>query len=673
MPHVTELHGDRLVDDYHWLRDREDPRVRALLEEENRYTAERMRPTEDLQRRLFAEMKGRIQETDQSVPVKDGPFWYYSRNVEGLQYAIHARKPTLESAEQVLLDENALAEGHPYFELLAYDPSPDQTLLAYATDTTGNEVYTLVVKDLATGKLLPDRIEQVSSSFEWSEDGTTLFYTRMDAAHRPNRLFRHRLGSDPQKDVLLYEEKDEAFFLYLSKTRSKRYLVMHASSITQDEYHVLAADDPTGAFRVIQPRTAGLEYDLGHHGDHFYFVTNHQAVNFRLCRAPVDTPGLEHWEEVIPHRPEVKLEQVDLFAGHMLISMREGGMTTIHVRDLATGEQHRVAFDEPVYTAWLGENPRFAQTTFRLVYSSMTTPRTVYDYHPDQRRLELKKRQPVLGGYDPADYVTRRIQARAPDGTPVPVSMVMRRDLPAGPHPTYLLGYGAYGDPYDPTFSSIRLSLLDRGFVVAIAHVRGGGELGRPWYDAGRLANKPNTFSDFIACAEKLIADGVTAPERLAIGGGSAGGLLIGAVLNMRPDLFAAAVADVPFVDVINTMLDRSIPLTVTEYEEWGNPNTEADYRVMRSYSPYDNVRAQAYPPLLVTAGWNDPRVQYWEPAKWVQKLRAAKTDSNPILLKTNLDAGHAGASGRYDYLKELAFEYAFLLDRFGRGGEPGP
>ena len=671
MPHTTELHGDRLVDEYHWLRDRQDPRVRAHLEAENRHTQEKMRHTQALQASLFVEMKGRIQETDQSVPVKDGPFWYYSRNVEGLQYAIHCRR-LRKDQEQVLLDENELARGSAYFELLAYDPSPDHTLLAYAVDKAGDEVYTLFVKDLASGRLLPDRIERVASSFEWSEDGAFVFYTRMDEAHRPNRLFRHRLGSDPSEDVLIYEERDEAFFLYLSKTRSKRYLVMHASSISRDEYHVLEADQPTGRFRVVQPRTKDLEYDLDHHGTHFYFVTNHQAVNFRLCRAPVESPGLENWEEVLAHQPQVKIEQVDLFAKHMLISLREGGLSTIHVRDLRSGQQHRVDFEEPVYTVWLGENPTFETTSFRLVYSSLTTPRTVFDYHLADRRLELKKRQPVLGGYDPAAYVSRRVEAQAPDGTQIPISMVQRRDLPKGPQPTYLVGYGAYGSPYDPTFSSIRLSLLDRGFVFAIAHVRGGGELGRPWYDAGRLANKPNTFTDFIACAQGLIAAGVTSADKLAIGGGSAGGLLIGAVLNMRPGLFATAVADVPFVDVINTMLDRSIPLTVTEYDEWGDPKQAEAYRVMRSYSPYDNVSAQAYPPMLVTAGWNDPRVQYWEPAKWVQRLRDRKTDANPILFKVNLDAGHAGASGRYDYLKELAFEYAFLFDQLGVGASPG-
>ncbi len=666
MPHRVTLHGQTWNDEYHWLRRRDDPRVRAWLERENHHTAAATAHSATLRKRLFAEMRGRIQETDSSVPVRDGPYRYYSRTVQGLQYPIHCRRPAAGGAEQVLIDENALAADAVYFDLGAYAPSPDHRLLAYTVDDSGDEVYALRVLDLDSGRLLDDAIADTAGDFEWAEDGRTLFYTRMDAAHRPNRLYRHRLGSDPAADPLVLREDDQAFHLYIGKTRSRRYLVLHAASISADEFHVLEADRPAGRFRVVQPRRPGLEYELDHHGDHFYLVTNHRATNFRLVRAPVAAPGLEHWQEVIAHRPQAQLVAVDLFCDHMLIQSRQDGLTAIQVRELASGATHRVAFAEPAHTAWMGDNPEFDSRDFQLIYSSLTTPRTVYRYHPDARRLERLKRQPVQGGYEPAAYETLRLSAQAPDGTAVPISLVRRRDATAGPRPTYLVGYGAYGDAYEPLFSTDRLSLLDRGLAVAIAHVRGGGELGRPWYDAGRLLNKRNTFTDFIACAEHLIDRGLTASDRLAIGGGSAGGLLIGAVLNMRPELFAAAVADVPFVDVIHTMLDDSLPLTVTEYDEWGDPHRPEVFALMCTYSPYDNVRAQAYPPLLVTAGWNDPRVQYWEPAKWVARLRAHQEGDAPLLLKTNLEAGHAGASGRYDYLEEIAFEYAFVLDQLG-------
>ncbi len=668
MPHETEIHGEVRIDEYHWLRERGTPQVIAHLEAENRHTAGKMKHTEALQASLFEEMKGRIQETDSTVPVKHGGYYYYSRTVEGLQYPIHCRKKgSLETEEEILIDENELAEGHEYFQLAAYDPSPDHSLVAYSVDTSGSEKYALYVKDLTTGELLPDRLVDVTAGFEWAEDDQTLFYTRMDAAHRPDRLLRHRLGTDTKDDALVFHEPDESYYLYIGKTRSKKYLLLHLSSISSDEFHFLPADRPAGEFRMLQQRRKDLEYSVDHHGDYFYIVTNHQARNFRLVKAPVDNPDIEHWEEVIPHRPDTRLHDVDLFADHMVVSLREQGMTTIHIHDPASGSSHQVSFPEPVYTVWPGDNPEFDSRSVRIVYTSLTTPRSVYDYHVAEKRLELKKRQPVLGGYDPALYETSRVLALAPDGTRVPISLVHRKGLERnGSNPTYLAGYGSYGYPYDPTFSSNRLSLIDRGFVFAIAHVRGGGDLGRPWYEAGKLLAKKNTFSDFIACAERLIAEGYTSPERLAIAGGSAGGLLIGAVLNMRPDLFFAAVADVPFVDVINTMLDTSIPLTVTEFDEWGDPREKKYYDYMKSYSPYDNVTAQAYPHLLVLAGLNDPRVQYWEPAKWVARLRAKRTDNNLLLLKTNMDAGHAGASGRYDYLRELAFEYAFVLDRSG-------
>ena len=668
MPHETKLHGDLRIDPYYWLRERDNPAVLAHLKAENDHTRAQMKPTEALQQQLFEEMKGRIQETDLSVPVLDGTYYYYSRTQEGQQYPIHCRKHgSLEAPEEVLLDENELAKGYEYFDLAAFAPSPDHNLLAFAVDLSGDELHSLRFKNLKTGEYLPDELVQVAGDFEWAEDNRSLFYTKKDAAQRPNRLYRHKLGDSVDADPLVYQEDDESFFLFISKTRSRRFLLLHLSSITSDEFRILRADDPEGTFELMQVRKKNFEYDLDHHGEHFYIVTNYQAKNFRLMKTPQADPGLDNWEEVIPHRPEIKLDSVDMFADYMVLQLREQGMTTLHITALSDQTSHQIQFPELVYTAWLGDNPSFETKRLRLAYSSLVTPRTVYDYHIEEQRLELLKRTPVLGGYDSSAYSTERIHATAEDGTQIPISVVYKKGLVRdGKAPAYLVGYGAYGDPYDPIFSSIRLSLIDRGIVVAIAHVRGGSERGRPWYEAGKLKNKINTFKDFIACAQYLIAEGYTARTGLSISGGSAGGLLIGAVLNMQPDLFSAAVADVPFVDVINTMLDTSIPLTVTEFDEWGNPQKKEDYLTMKVYSPYDNVRAQAFPPLLVTAGLNDPRVQYWEPAKWVAKLRALKTDDNTLLLKINMDAGHAGASGRYDYLKEFAFEYAFVLSQLG-------
>ena len=666
--HVDERHGERVEDPYHWLRDdsRKAPEVLDYLRAENAYTEAVLEPTEPLQKRLFDEMVARIQETDSSVPERDGEHFYYRRTEQGRQYRIYCRKTdSLDADEELLLDANVLAEGHEYFQLGVFKPSPDHELLAYSVDTDGGERYTIFIKNLRTGELLSDRIPDTYYSLEWANDNRTIFYNKVDAAHRPYQLCRHVLGTDPDEDVVVYEETDESFFLSLNKTKSQRYLMLSLGSNNTTEAHFLDADEPTGPFRLIQPRQHKMEYYVGHWRDRFYIMTNDQAINFKLVEAPVADPSKQQWKDVIPHRPEVKLEDVQIFADHMAVLERESGLHGVRVVELPGWRQHEIEFPEPVYTVHLAANPQFATTQLRFIYESLVTPASVFDYDMNERSRELKKEEPVLGGYDKADYRTERLFARAPDGTRVPISLVCRRGVEReGKNPLLLYAYGSYGASTDPTFASSRLSLVDRGFVFAIAHVRGGGDLGRPWYEDGKLLNKRNTFTDFIACAEHLIAEGYTSPRRLAIRGGSAGGLLMGAVVNMRPDLFRAVVAKVPFVDIMNTMLDPTIPLTVIEWEEWGDPRRREYYDYMRSYSPYDNVAARDYPDMLVTSGLNDPRVAYWEPAKWVARLRATKTGDSLLLLKTNLDAGHAGPSGRYDSLKELALDYAFILDR---------
>ncbi len=673
-PKTRTLHGETRTDDYFWLRDRNDPDTIPYLEAENRYTAAMMKHTEELQAKLYQEILGRIKETDLSVPEKIDDYYYYSRTEEGLQYPILCRKKgSLNGEEEVLLDENALAAGHKYFRVGASKPSPDHKLLAYSSDTDGSETYTLFVKDLRTGQLLKDRIPNTYYGLEWANDNATLFYTTLDPAKRPYRLHRHKLGTDPQQDDLIYQENDEMFYLQVSKTRSRRFLLLSLDSKTTSEVRYLEADRPAGEFRMIHPRRQDMEYAVEHHGDRFFIVTNENAKNFKLMEAPVARPARQNWKEVIPHRASVKLDRVDAFQNHLVIHERENGLRKISVRNmtsnLANQETHAVEFPEPVYTVTGGGNPEFNTTLFRFTYTSLVTPRSVFDYDMNTRQRDLKKQYEVLGGYDPSLYQSERIFAKASDGSMVPISMVYRKGMThSGKNPLLLYGYGSYGVSTEPAFSSDRLSLLDRGFVYAIAHIRGGGEMGRPWYEDGKLLRKKNTFTDFIACAEHLIAQKYTASGRLAIFGGSAGGLLMGAVTNMRPDLFQVVVAKVPFVDVINTMLDESIPLTVTEFEEWGNPKDRQYYDYIKSYSPYDNVEAKAYPNLLVTTGLNDPRVAYWEPAKWTAKLRKLKKDDNRLLLKTNLGAGHGGASGRYERLKETAFEYAFILDRLEIG-----
>jgi len=668
--HREQRHGAEVADNYHWLRDREDPRVESYLREENDYAESMMAHTERLQQTLFDEILGRIQEDDSSVPVANGAFFYYGRTEEGKPYAIHCRKPREGGDEQLLLDENALAEGESYFQLGASKISPDHSLLAYAFDTSGDEKYRLRVVRLADGEVL-DEIPECAGQVQWALDGETLFYTTLDDAHRPWRLHRHRLGEDAAADPIVFEEPDGACFVAIDRTKDRRFLLLHIDSNDTSEVRYLAADEPQGEFRTIEPRRKKIEYGVEHHGGFFYILTNDDAVNFKLVRAPVATPGRSHWGEVVAHDPQVKLDAIEVFVDHLVLAERRDGMRGVRVLELPSLASHRIEFPEPVYTVSVHRTPEFESSMLRFSYTSLVTPSSVYDYDLRTRERELRKRQPVKGGYDPGRYASERVEAMAADGTPVPISLVYRRDLRQdGGQPLMLYGYGAYGISIDPTFDSSRLSLLDRGMVYAIAHVRGGGEMGRPWYEAGKLRHKRNSFTDFITAAEHLIEQGYAAAGSLAMRGGSAGGLLMGAVINMRPDLPQAVVAKVPFVDVVNTMSDETIPLTVIEWDEWGNPQQKGDHDYIRSYSPYDNVAEADYPNLLIMAGLNDPRVAYWEPAKWAAKLRAVKSGERWLLLKTHMGAGHGGASGRYEAIKELAFEYAFVLDRLGLNGE---
>lgn len=672
--HTTTVHGHTLEDPYFWLRERENPEVRAYLEAENAYTRAQTADIADLADHIYEEMKARIQETDLSVPSRKGSYFYYTRTEAGKAYSIHCRRRHFTDGhgdEEVLLDGNTLAEGKAYFDLGAFAISPDHRYLAYSVDHEGDERYTLRIRDLMTGEHCVDEIPDTSTSVEWAADNRTLFYSTLDESMRPYKLFRHELGTDPAGDVCVFHEQDEAFYLSLVKTRSDRFLLLDLSSTATTEIWMLEADHAGGTFECLAPRRPNIEYDVEHHGDKLFIVTNDDAVNFRLMETPVDLPARVNWRERIPHRPDVFLTGVDAFRNHLVMHAREDGLTTLSIEHLESGETHRVEFDEDVYTVSTGINPEFETDTLRLRYTSLVTPVTVYDYDMNTRKLEQRKRQEVRGGYDPGLYASRRVHATSHDGARVPISLVYRKDLAVdAPQPTLLYGYGAYGISIDPTFGSGRLSLLDRGFVFAIAHIRGGAEMGRTWYDRGKLADKINTFHDFIACADYLCDSGTTSRDRLGILGGSAGGLLVGATLNMRPDLCRAAVAAVPFVDVINTMLDPTLPLTVIEYEQWGDPNEAEAFERILGYSPYDNIHAVTYPDLLVTAGWNDPRVQYWEPAKWVAKMRSI-VPGGCILLKTNMDAGHAGASGRYEAIRETAFEYAFLIDRLT--GAPKP
>jgi oligopeptidase B len=665
-PKTAQIHGETIVDDYFWLRDKPNPDVKTYLEAENAYTSAVMKPTEAFQEALYKEMLARIKETDENVPYRQKGYLYYSRTEQGKQYPIYCRKKgSLEAPEVVTLDVNKLAEGQKFMSLGAYTVSDDGNLLAYSTDNTGFRQYTLYVKDLGSGQTKGPIAEKVGS-VAWAADNQTLFYTvEEESTKRQYRLLRHRLGATAHD--LVYEEKDDAFSIGVGRTRSRDFLVLGIGSLTTSEARFLDATQPTGEWKMVAPRVNEQEYDVEHHGDRFYIRTNDQGRNFRLAWAPVADPRRENWKEVVPHRPEVMLEGIDCFKDHYVLYEREKGLPQFRVTDLRGGQSHLVAFPEPVYSAFPSANFEFESRTLRYSYQSLVTPSSVFDYDMDKRTSTLLKEQPVLGGYDRARYQSERLFATAPDGVKVPISVVYRKGLKRdGSAPLYLNGYGSYGFPFPVTFSSNRLTLLDRGVVVAIAHIRGGGEMGKGWHDDGRMMKKKNTFTDFIAAAEHLVAEKYTSPARTVIEGGSAGGLLMGAVVNLRPDLFKAVITKVPFVDVVNTMLDETLPLTVGEFEEWGNPKKKDDYAYIRSYCPYSNLEGKAYPAMLVKTSFHDSQVMYWEPAKYVAKLRTLKTDREPLLLKTNMAAGHGGASGRYDFLREVAFDYAFMLWQFG-------
>ncbi|PKL41856.1 MAG: oligopeptidase B [Candidatus Riflebacteria bacterium HGW-Riflebacteria-1] len=662
-PNTREIHGVTLTDPYAWLRNKESKEVLSHLKNENLYTSEIMKDTEEQQVWLFEEMKSRIKETDLSVPQQIDSYYYYSRTEQGKQYRIHCRRGVeAGSPEEIIFDENKYAEGTPYFAMGALEISPDHNILAYSIDNNGAEKFELGFINLITGETYPDKVASTTYGVVWAEDNKTVFYTLMDDTGRACLIKKHKLGASIADDKEVYHEQDGQFWAGISKTRDRKYLLLGASSSTSSEYRILEASNPDGEFRVFRARQKGIEYGLIHQNEYFYILTNENAVNFKVMRTRDNETAPEKWQEFIAARDDVLIDDVDAFAGHLVVAERENGLQKIRYFDNA-GKSKFIPFNEAVYSVTVDDNPEYKTTKLRYRYTSLTTPESVFDFDMVSEKAELKKQTEVLGTFSSANYQSERIFAKAADGTMVPISLVYRKDMrKKGPAKAYLTGYGSYGSSFDPYFSSIRLSLLDRGFIYAIAHVRGGQEMGRPWYDNGKLLNKKNTFTDFIVCAEHLIELGYTDKDLLVINGGSAGGLLMGAVVNMRPGIFKAVIADVPFVDVINTMLDPSLPLVREEYEEWGNPEIKEYFDYILSYSPYDNIKAQDYPAMLVTAGLNDPRVSFWEPAKFVARLRTMKTDQNLLLLKTNLDAGHAGASGRYDFIKEIAFEYAFIF-----------
>ena len=665
-PKFTEINGDRLVDNYFWLREKTSPAVIAHLEAENAYAAAVMEPTEALQEKLYNEILSHIKQTDVNVPYRQGNYFYYSRTKEGLQYPMFYRKKgSLDAAEELILDQNELAKGQKFMSLGALMPSDDGNLLAFSTDNTGYRQYTLQVKDLRTGQLLPEKIERVDS-IAWANDNKTLFYVTEDAVTKRNdKLFRHVLGTE--KNELLYQEKDELFDIGVGRSLDKAVIFLGSYSKTSNEFRYIPANDPNADWKVILPRQADHEYDVSHRGDLFYIRTNKGAKNFRIVTAPVSDPSEKNWKEFVAHRPAVKIEDLDLFADHAVLSEWENGLQQIEIFDFKSGKRHEIAFPEPVYAAGLGPNREFKTTVLRYNYQSLVTPSSVFDYDMNTRKATLLKQTEVPGGFDKANYKSERVFATASDGTKIPMSIVYRRNVKLdGSAPLLLYGYGSYGISISPGFSASRLALLDRGVIYVIGHIRGGGELGEPWRDAGRMMNKMNTFTDFIACGEHLVNNKYTSKDRLIIQGGSAGGMLMGAVSNMRPDLFKAVVAQVPFVDVLNTMLDASLPLTTSEYTEWGNPNEKAAYEYMKKYSPYDNIHKANYPAMLVKVSLNDSQVPYWEGSKFVAKLREYKTDHNPLILKVNMGAGHGGASGRYDAFRETSFDYAFMLWQMG-------
>jgi oligopeptidase B len=665
-PKTTNIHGVTLVDEYFWLREKNNPAVLAHLQAEDAYAETVMKPTAPLQGKLYNEMLSHIKQTDTNVPYRSGNYFYYWRTEEGKQYPIFCRKKgSVDAPEEVILDQNELAKGHKFMSLGTIIPSDDGNLLAYSTDNTGYRQYLLQVKDLRTGQLLPEKIERVTDVV-WARDNKTLFYVTEDAVtKRSDKFFRHVLGTD--KNDLVYEEKDELFDIGVRRSLDKAVIFLDSVSKTSTEVRYLTAAEPNSTFKVILPRQPEHEYDVDHRNNTFYIRTNKGAKNFRVVTAPMNDPAEKNWKEFVAHRPAVKVESISLFAEHAVLSEWESGLQQLEVVDFKNDKRQRIKFPEPVYSAELTANREFNTSVVRYAYNSLVTPLSIFDYDMNTGKTTLLKQTEVPGGFDRANYKAERVFATAQDGTKIPMSMVYRKGVKMdGSAPLLLYGYGSYGYSIPPTFSSTRLSLLDRGVIFVIGHIRGGSELGEEWRQAGRMMNKMNTFTDFIACAETLVNMKYTSKDRLVIQGGSAGGLLVGVVGNMRPDLFKAVVSHVPFVDVLNTMLDATLPLTTSEYIEWGNPNDKPAFEYMKTYSPYDNITKKDYPAMLVKVSVNDSQVPYWEGAKLVAKLRAMKTDTNPLLLKVNFGAGHGGASGRYDALREAAFDYAFMLWQMG-------
>jgi oligopeptidase B len=669
-PHELTIHGDTRVDNYYWLNERDNPEVIAYLDAENEYLGEMMAHTEQLQTDLFDEMVGRIKKDDASVPYELNGYWYYTRYVEGGEYALHCRRPgTMEGPEEIMLDGNAMGEGEGYFALRGVDVSPDAKMVVFGTDKKGRRFYTLRVKNLVTGEILADEIPDVTANATWAMDNRTLFYTKKDPETlRSSQIWRHTLGTPVSQDVKVYEEIDDTFSCYTWRTKSDAYLMIGSRQTLSTEYRLLEADNPTGEFRVFQERQRELEYQIAHQGDRFLIRTNLHATNFRLMECPLDKTWLANWTEVIAHREDVLLEGVEVFNDFLVVEERHGGLVHLRVLDLQAGTTHDLDFGEPTWSAWASYNPQMDTAVLRYGYTSLTTPNSTYAYDMRTKQKTLLKETEVLGGFDKTSYQAEYLMVTARDGTLVPVSLVYRKGMlkKDGTNPLELHAYGSYGSSSDAYFSSTRLSLLDRGFVYAIAHVRGGEEMGRQWYEDGKLLNKINTFTDFIDVGHHLVDAGYTGSDRLFASGGSAGGLLMGTIVNLDPALWKGVYAAVPFVDVVTTMLDDTIPLTTGEYDEWGNPNDKISYDYMLSYSPYDQVGEHEYPALLVTTGLHDSQVQYFEPAKWVAKLRAMKTDKNPLLFKINMEAGHGGKSGRFRRLEETALWYGFMLDQVG-------
>ena len=668
VPHTLEKHGHVRTDNYYWLNDREDQEVIDYLNQENEYYQKMTAHTKELQENLFAEMKSRIKEDDSSVPYFYNGYFYITRFEKGKDYPIYSRKKgSLDAKEEIMFDCNEMAKGHSYFNLSGINVSEDNKYAAFGLDLVSRRQYTIQIKNLETGEILPVKIENTTGGSTWASDNKTLFYTRKDAQTlRSDKVYRHTLGTDIAKDALVFHEKDDTFYTFVYKEKSKKYLVIGSTSTLTSEYQILESSNPNGNFRLFQKRVRGLEYSISHYGDSFYVVTNKdKATNFKLMKTPENKTAMENWSELIPHRKDVLLEGIEIFKNYLVVEERSNGLNKIQIRPWNAGESYYLPFESETYTAYTTSNVDFDTDILRFGYQSLTTPSSVMDFNMKTKEKKVLKEQEVLGGkFDKNNYIEERIWATAEDGTKLPISMVYRKGMKKdGKNPFLLYAYGSYGSTIDPTFSSTRLSLLDRGFIFAIAHVRGGEYLGREWYENGKLLKKKNTFTDFIDCSKYVIAQKYTSAKHLYAEGGSAGGLLMGAIVNMAPELYNGVIAQVPFVDVVTTMLDDSIPLTTGEYDEWGNPNNKEYYDYMLSYSPYDQVKAQDYPNMYVSTGLHDSQVQYWEPAKWVAKLRAVKTDKNVLYLDTNMEAGHGGASGRFEALKELAKEFAFLLD----------